>query len=108
VFAACCTRKSSVGDGGSDRRKRRSGNPEDLRSVRTSQREVYSIVALSKRLCTSSKVPEIWMVKGFGGISNFTLFRIPSQPLTPLDVTDRRNCPSCTTSIQPAAERLMV
>src|ERR1700738_4590337 len=48
------------------------------------------------------------MVKGFGGISNFTLFRIPSQPLTPLDVADRRNCPSCTTSIQPAADRLMV
>jgi hypothetical protein len=59
-------------------------------------------------LIESASTPEIWMVKGFGGISNFTLFRIPSQPLTPLDVTDRRNCPSCTTSIQPAAERLMV
>ena len=55
-----------------------------------------------------ASTPEIWMVKGFGGISNFTLFRMPSQPLTPLEVTDRRNCPSCTTSIQPAADRLMV
>src|SRR5258708_3466778 len=55
-----------------------------------------------------ASTPEIWRVKGFGGISNFTLFRMPSQPLTPLDVTERRNCPSCTTSIQPAADRLMV
>src|SRR6267378_3086575 len=55
-----------------------------------------------------ASTPEIWRVKGFGRISNFTLFRMPSQPLTPLDVTDRRNCPSCTTSIQPAADRLMV
>src|SRR6266481_2531027 len=112
-----------------DRRKRRSGNPADLRSVRTSQRKGYLIVEARKRLCAvsqarempahseagtiatlieSASTPEIWMVKGFGGISNFTLFRIPSQPLTPLDVTNRRNCPSCTTSIQPAAERLTV
>src|SRR6202521_189647 len=38
------------------------------------------------RLMESASTPEIWMVKGFGGISNFTLFRIPSHPLPPLDV----------------------
>jgi hypothetical protein len=56
----------------------------------------------------SASTPEIWMTKGFAGISNFTLFRIPSQSWTPLEVTERRNCPSCTTSIQPPADRLMV
>src|SRR5712671_6215927 len=116
---------------GCDRRKRRSGNPKDLRSVRTSQYQAYNIVELRQSLRTAlcfqkqaipahskagtiarlmelASTPEIWMTKGFAGISNFTLFRIPSQSLTPLDVTDLRNCPSCTTSIQPAADRLMV
>src|SRR6266481_6569640 len=34
-----------------------------------------------------ASTPEIWMVKGFGGISNFTLFRMPSQPMTPLKLS---------------------
>lgn len=32
-----------------DRRKRRSGNPADLRSVRTSQDQAYSIVVVEQR-----------------------------------------------------------
>src|SRR5260370_29733008 len=55
-----------------------------------------------------ASTPEIWMVKGFGGISNFTLFRSPTQPLTPLDMTDRKNYPHCTMSIQPAADMCML
>src|ERR1700730_2884701 len=66
----------------------------------------YSEAGTIAMLIESASTPEIWMTKGFGGISNFTLLRIPSQPLTPLEVTDRRNCPSSTTSIQPAADRL--
>src|ERR1700687_1655238 len=49
-----------------DRRKHRSGNPGDLRSVRTSQREVYSIVAARKRLCAASMVPETRAFHSFG------------------------------------------
>ena len=85
----------------SDRRKRRSGNPADLRSARTSQRKAYLIAEARKRLCAvsqarempahseagtiatlieSASMPEIWMVKGFGGISNFTLFRMLRSP----------------------------
>ena len=63
---------------------------------------VHSEAGTIATLIELASTPEIWMVKGFGGISNSTLFRIPSQPLTPLDVADRRNSPSCTTSIQPA------
>src|SRR5712671_6793029 len=133
VFAAYCARKSSVGEEWKcDRRKRRSGNPKgftirpdiavrslqhrcgegkSLRRLYGSRRRELPLYSEAGTMATPielASTPEIWMVKGFGGISNFTLFRIPSQPLTPLDVTDRRNCPSCTTSIQPAADRLMV
>src|ERR1700730_10624471 len=49
-----------------DRRKRRSGNPGDLRSVRTSQREVYSIAAARKRLCAAAMVPATRASRSFG------------------------------------------
>src|SRR5260370_10453948 len=50
-----------------DRRKRRSGNPEDLRSVRTSQREAYSIVELRQSLRAASMVPVTKDSRSFGG-----------------------------------------
>ena len=59
------------------------------------------------RLMELASMPEIWITKGFAGISNFTLLRMPSHSLMPLDVIDLRNCPSCATSIQPAADRLV-
>src|ERR1700704_2136030 len=50
-----------------DRRKRRSGNPGDLRSVRTSRRQAYSIVELRQSLRAPSMVPEIRDSRSFGG-----------------------------------------
>src|SRR4030088_197223 len=50
-----------------DRRKRRSGNPGDLRSVRTSRRQAYSIVELRQSLRAPSMVTEIRDSRSFGG-----------------------------------------
>src|SRR6266849_3462603 len=57
--AAVRARKSGFGRVECDRRKRRSGNPAELRSVRTSQHQAYSIIEVRKRLCAVPRALEI-------------------------------------------------
>src|SRR5258708_20218607 len=59
-----------------DRRKRRSGNPEDLRSVRTSRHEAYLIVEARKRLWAASMVRETADSRLFGGRYNRNADRV--------------------------------
>jgi hypothetical protein len=47
-------------------------------------------------------------MKGAGASSNLTLLRTPSQPLTPVEVSDCTRRPSCTTSIQPSDDKVIL
>jgi len=56
----------------------------------------------------SSLVPLTCSTNGLAEISYFMVLRMPSQSVAPLKAFGLRKCPSCTTSIQPPAERLIV
>src|SRR3981081_4103597 len=56
----------------------------------------------------SSLVPLICSTNGLAESSYFMVLRMPSQSVAPLKPLGFTKCPSCTTSTQPPAERLMV
>src|SRR5260221_9251478 len=70
-----------------------------------------SLVYSDGRIATdteSSLVPLTCSTNGLAEISYFMVLRMPSQSVAPLKAFGLRKCPSCTTSTQPPAERLIV
>src|SRR3981081_109378 len=56
----------------------------------------------------SSLVPLICSTNGLAESSYFMVLRMPSQSVAPLNPLGFTKCPSCTTSTQPPADRLIV
>jgi len=58
---------------------------QSLRGHRKHRISVHSVAGTIARLIELSATPEVGSTKGFAGISNFKLLRIPSQSRTPLE-----------------------